>query len=187
MYSFREWKDPSTRNIGERIFEDLINYRSRCEEAPGQSRGRDTSLYPPSSSIWERERESLPFEALPKLCLHTLHLRCRDLSTGPRRFLSSARSSGRWASLLIPAPRSADENSAGTRLCVNSHSVDRLLQPFDGWYNYLARELTTTSRAAYGSFCYWKLISRLFLYISSRLSFLFPLHFSPLFPFFFFD
>lgn len=95
-----------------------------------------------------RERASLSKHYRNYVCTHFTFVAVTyrpDLVVSSRRL---ARVAGRWASLLIPAPRSADENSANTRLCVNSHSVDRLLQPFDGWYNYLARELTMTSRAA---------------------------------------
>lgn len=80
--------------IEARIFEDLITYRS-LSIATAQPIPR------PRYSLYRlRLRyESLPFEALPKLCLHTLHLRCRDLSTGPRRcYHRLARVVGRWMS-----------------------------------------------------------------------------------------
>lgn len=87
---------------GERIFEDLINYRSRCES----HQPIPWSKYSLRLRL-RYERESLPFEALPKLCLHTLHLRCRDLSTyRTSSFLSSARSSG-WPMGVPFDPRSS--------------------------------------------------------------------------------
>lgn len=146
VYSFREWKDPS------------MGYRVRRANIRGFNQLSIAMRGPPANPVAEilhfafvfdmRERASLSKHYRNYVCTHFTFVAVTyrpDLVVSSRRL---ARVAGRWASLLIPAPRSADENSANTRLCVNSHSVDRLLQPFDGWYNYLARELTMTSRAA---------------------------------------
>lgn len=75
---------------------------TRRDTRASQSRGRDTSLLPVS------RYESFPFEALPKLCLHTLHLRAvtyrPDRLATPRRAVSPGRVADRVGAPYNPPP-----------------------------------------------------------------------------------
>lgn len=135
----RGWKDRGKNIRGFNHLSILID-----RDRPANPAAEIFTL-PPLPSIWEP-----PFRSTTEIMFaHTSPSLPWPIDrTSP--LLSSARSSG-WPMDVLLDPRSSrsdGENSANTHLCVNSHSFNRLLQPFDGWYNYLARELTMRTEAA---------------------------------------